>query len=121
MDPFEPEVREPGRHMWVRTGGAVDSPLQHRAVLAYASDYGLLGAALQPHGITWRRRNVMVASLDHSIWFHRQPDLSDWLLYTMESPATAGARGFSRGTFYSRDGQLIASVAQEGLVRPVSQ
>lgn len=119
VDPFDPEVREPVRHMWIRTVGALTSPLQHRAVLAYASDYGLLGAALQPHGITWRRRDVMVASLDHSLWFHRQPDLDDWLLYTMESPVTGGARGFSRGTFYTRDGQLIASVTQEGLVRPV--
>ncbi|MDX1676058.1 MAG: thioesterase family protein, partial [Longimicrobiales bacterium] len=81
------------------------------------SDYGLLGAALQPHGITWRRDDIMVASLDHAIWLHRDPDMSDWLLFTMESPVTGGARGFSRGTFFTRDGALIASVAQEGLIR----
>lgn len=117
VDPFEPRVREPVRHIWVRALGTVDAPLHHRAILAYASDHGLLGAALQPHGITWRRNDVMVASLDHAIWFHRPVDVNEWLLYTMESPVTAGARGFGRGTFYTRDGRLVASVAQEGLVR----
>lgn len=121
VDPFDPEVREPIRHMWVRALGTVESSLEHRAVLAYASDYGLLASALQPHGITWRRGDVMVASLDHSIWFHREPNVNEWLLYTMESPVAGGARGFGRGTFYNRDGQLIASVAQEGLVRPVTK
>jgi acyl-CoA thioesterase-2 len=117
VDPFDPGVREPVRHLWIRALGPVTSPLQHRAILAYASDYGLLAAALQPHGITWRRSDVMVASLDHAIWFHRPVDVDDWLLYTMESPVTGRARGFSRGTFYARNGQLIASVAQEGLIR----
>ncbi len=120
VDPFDPEPREPVRHLWVRSLGPVETSLQHRAVLAYASDYGLLAAALQPHGITWRRGDVMVASLDHSIWFHREPNVNEWLLYTMESPVTGGARGFGRGTFYDREGRLIASVAQEGLVRPVT-
>ena len=119
VDPFDPEVRDPVRHLWIRAMGPVRTQLQHRAVLAYASDYGILGAALQPHGITWRRGDVMVASLDHSIWFHRSPDVTEWMLYTMESPVTGGARGFGRGTFFSRDGRLIASVAQEGLVRPI--
>lgn len=119
VDPFDPEVREPVRHLWIRAVGEVRDPLHHRAVLAYASDYGLLGAALQPHGITWRRDDVMVASLDHAIWFHRAPEMGDWLLFTMESPVTGGARGFSRGTFFTRDGRLVASVAQEGLVRVI--
>jgi acyl-CoA thioesterase-2 len=114
---FEPEPREPVRHLWIRANGEVTTPLLHRAVLAYASDYGLLGAALQPHGITWRREDVMVASLDHALWFHRQPNLNEWLLYTMESPVTGRARGFSRGTFFSRSGTLVASAAQEGLIR----
>lgn len=121
VDPFDPEVREPVRHIWVRAMGAVEAPLHHRAILAYASDYGLLAAALQPHGLTWRRGNVMVASLDHAIWFHRPPDVCEWLLFAMESPTAAGARGFSRGGFYSRDGRLVASVAQEGLVRLVDR
>ncbi len=117
--PFDPEPREPVRHIWVRAIGAVGRTLHHRAILAYASDYGLLAAALQPHGITWRREDVMVASLDHALWFHRTPDVTDWLLFTMESPSACGARAFSRGTFHARDGTLIASVAQEGLVRPL--
>ena len=119
VDPFDPEPRDPVRHLWIRAIGEVETPLQHRAILAYASDYGLLGAALQPHGITWRRDNVMVASLDHALWFHRRPDVTDWLLFAIESPTTGGARGFSRGTFYTRDGELVASVAQEGLTRVV--
>lgn len=119
VDPFDPEPRDPIRHIWIRAHGSVGTPLHHRAILAFASDYGLLAAALQPHGITWRRNNVMVASLDHSIWFHRPVDVTDWLLFTMESPTAGGARAFSRGTFYTRDGELVASVAQEGLVRRI--
>jgi acyl-CoA thioesterase II len=117
VDPFDPEPRPPVRHVWIRAVAPVDSPLHHRAILAYASDYGLLGAALQPHGITFRHKDIMVASLDHAIWFHRPIRVDEWLLYAMESPTTGGARGFSRGAFYTRDGVLVASVAQEGLVR----
>lgn len=117
VDPFDPQPRPPVRHVWVRANGPVETELQHRAVLAYASDYGLLGAALQPHGVTFRRRDVMVASLDHAIWYHRSFRMDDWLLYAMESPTTGGARGFGRGAFYTREGVLVASVAQEGLVR----
>jgi acyl-CoA thioesterase-2 len=119
VDPFDPEPRPPRRHLWIRAHGHVDSPLHHRAVLSYASDYGLLGAALLPHGITWRRADVMVASLDHAIWYHRPFRVDEWMLYAIDSPTTGGARGFARGTFYSRSGELIASVAQEGLVRPI--
>jgi acyl-CoA thioesterase II len=121
VDPFDPEPRPPIRYVWIRAFGPVPDTLHHRAMLAYASDYGILSAALQPHGITFRRSNVMVASLDHAIWYHRPFRVDDWLLYAMESPATAGARGFSRGAFYTRDGQLVASVAQEGLVRLVGE
>jgi acyl-CoA thioesterase-2 len=94
-----------------------DDPLVHQAVLAYASDYGLLGAALRPHGVTFRDPGVMVASLDHAIWFHRPFRCDDWLLYVVESPSSGAGRGFSRGTFFSRDGTLVASVAQEGVIR----
>ncbi len=117
LDPFDPEPRPPVRHVWLRAGSPVTVDLHHRAILAYASDYGLLGAALQPHGLTFRHRDVMVASLDHALWFHRPFRVDEWLLYVMESPATVGARGFARGTFFTRDGVLVASVAQEGLVR----
>lgn len=117
-DPFEPGPPEPVRHTWVRTIGSVgDEALHHQAVLAYASDYGLLGAALQPHGVTFRDPGVMVASLDHSIWFHRPFRVDEWLLFAVDSPTSGGGRGFARGTFFTREGELVASVAQEGVVR----
>ncbi|HSG07361.1 MAG TPA: acyl-CoA thioesterase II [Longimicrobiales bacterium] len=117
-DPFDTTVLEPRRSYWVRAIGAVDdNPVHHQALLAYASDYGLLGAALRPHGVSFRDPRMMVASLDHAIWFHRPFRMDDWMLYVAESPAAAGARGFTRGTFFKRDGTLVASTAQEGLVR----
>jgi len=117
-DPFDPEPMEPVRRRWVRTVGPLDdNPLHHQAVLAYASDYGLLEAALQPHGETFRDPKVMAASLDHSMWFHRPFRADEWLLYSVDSPVAYGARGFTRGTFFTRDGELVASVAQEGLIR----
>jgi acyl-CoA thioesterase-2 len=117
-DPFDTTVREPTRSHWVKAIGPVDdNPVHHQALLAYASDYGLLDAALRPHGVSLRDPNMMVASLDHSIWFHRPVRMDDWMLYVAESPAACGARGFTRGTFYTRTGELIASVTQEGLVR----
>ena len=122
IDPFDPVKQKPARHMWVRAVGEMpDEALAHQAVLAYASDYGLLGAALQPHGRSYRRPDIMVASLDHGLWLHRPCRLDQWLLYVIDSPVSSGARGFSRGTIYTRDGQLVASVAQEGLMRPLSQ
>jgi acyl-CoA thioesterase II len=121
VDPFDPEPRPPVRYVWLRSVGPVTDELHHRAILAYASDYGLLAASLQPHGITFRKDDVMVASLDHALWFHRPFRVDEWLLYAMESPVTAGARGFGRGAFYTREGMLIASAAQEGLVRLVDR
>lgn len=117
-EPFRPEPRRPLRRAWVRTVGELDDdPLHHQAVLAYASDYGLLGAALQPHGRSFRDPDVMAATLDHALWFHRPFRADEWLLYCMESPISCGGRGFSRGTFFTRDGRLVASVAQEGVLR----
>ena len=118
VDPFTPEPREPRRHLWFRADGAVsDDPLVHQAVLAYASDYGLLGTSLFPHGLSYRQPEVQVASLDHALWFHREVRVDDWLLYAIDSPTAAGARGFARGSIFTRDGRLVASVAQEGLTR----
>ena len=118
-DPFDPVPTDPRRRYWVRAVGDVgDDPLNHQAVLAYASDYGLLGAALRPHGLGTQSREIMVASLDHAVWFHRPFRIDDWLLYDIESPVAVGARAFTRGAFYTRAGALVASVAQEGLVRP---
>lgn len=117
-DPFDPDPIPPVRHIWLRTNGRLDDEfLHHQAVLAYASDYGILGAALLPHGRTFRDPHVMAASLDHAIWFHRPFRADEWMLYVTESPRACGARGFSRGTFFTRDGTLVASVAQEGVIR----
>lgn len=117
-DPFEPGPPVPRRHTWVRAVGSVGDRIRHhQAVLAYASDYGLITSALQPHGLTVRDPDVMVASLDHSIWFHRPFRIDEWLLYAVESPASGGGRGFARGTFFTREGEIVASVAQEGVLR----
>jgi acyl-CoA thioesterase-2 len=116
--PFDATPRPPLRRYWVKAVGPMgDRLLEHQAVLAYASDYGLLGAALNPHGVSYRDPRLMVASLDHAIWFHRPFRMDDWLLYVADSPTSAGARGFARGTFWTRDGVLVASTAQEGMVR----
>ena len=117
-DPFDASPRLPRRRFWVKAVGSMrDRALEHQAVLAYASDYGLLGSALNPHGVSYRDPRLMVASLDHSIWFHRPFRMDDWLLYVAESPVSAWGRGFARGTFFTRGGVLVASTAQEGLVR----
>lgn len=122
LDFTNPEKRDPVRCMWLRAVGPLpDDPLTHQAMLAYASDYGLLGTALLPHGIAPRSPSIQLATLDHALWMHRPFRADEWLLYAMDSPAAAGARGFSRGTFYTRTGQLVASVAQEGLMRPRSR
>jgi acyl-CoA thioesterase II len=105
-------------HVWIRTTGQLpDDPAIHQCVLAYASDWTLLDTALVPHGRTLFEREFMAASLDHALWFHRPFRADDWLLYAQDSPNLAGARGFSRGLIFARDGTLVASVAQEGLVR----
>ena len=117
-DPFEERPREPRRMIWVRTSNPIDdNPLHHRAVLAYASDYGLIVTALRPHGRSVRDPAMMVASLDHSIWFHRPFRIDEWLLYVVDAPVSGGGRGFARGSYFTRDGELVASVAQEGLMR----
>jgi acyl-CoA thioesterase II len=105
-------------HVWIRaTGPLPDDPAIHQCVLAYASDMTLLDTALVPHGRTLFERAFMAASLDHALWFHRPFRADDWLLYAQESPNLSGARGFARGLIFTRDGTLVASVAQEGLLR----
>ena len=111
----------PVQHAWVRTLGPIpDDRVVQASVLAYLSDMLLLDTSLFFHGRSVFSKDIQAASLDHAMWFHRRFDFSDWLLYTMDSPSTSGARGFSRGSLYSRDGRLIASVAQEGLIRSKS-
>ena len=117
-DPMRGTKGEPIRRAWFRAIGRLpDQPSIHQAVLAYASDYGLLVTALQPHGIPYRSPGLQLASLDHSVWLHRPFRADEWLLYSTDSPVTWGARGFVRGTIHSRSGELVASVAQEGLIR----
>jgi acyl-CoA thioesterase-2 len=105
-------------HVWIRATDALpDDPAIHQCVLAYASDMTLLDSALIPHGRTIFEKEIMAASLDHALWFHRPFRADDWLLYAQDSPSAQGARGFARGLIFTRDGTLVASVAQEGLVR----
>ncbi|AKI02957.1 (3S)-malyl-CoA thioesterase [Hoeflea sp. IMCC20628] len=109
---------EAEQKVWIRTTGPVpDDRIIQAAILAYLSDMTLLDTALFAHGKSVFDRSLQVASLDHAMWFHRPCKLDDWLLYSMDSPNSNGARGFTRGSLYQRDGKLIASVAQEGLIR----
>jgi len=115
---LDPDRRAPQQEMWFKTRTAIpDDPEMHRAILTYASDFGLLSTALLPHGISYFSSGMKMASLDHALWFHRDPRVDDWLLYSMDSPGAQNARGFSRGLIYDRDGNLVASAAQEGLIR----
>ena len=108
----------PEQHVWVRATGPVpDDQALQAAVLAYASDMTLLDTALYPHGRKVFDRDLQVASLDHSMWFHRPIDMNDWLLFAQDAPNTNGGRGLTRGALYARDGTLVASCAQEGLMR----
>jgi len=118
-NPFGHEKYEPFRNVWLRTYGEMpaDDPRRQAQVLAYASDYNLLTTALLPHGRATDYRNLQMASLDHAMWFHRPFDISQWHLFTIDSPSASGARGFTRGHFFDREGRLVASVVQEGLLR----
>jgi acyl-CoA thioesterase-2 len=103
--------------VWLRARGDVgDDVSLNQAMLAYASDFSLLGTAMRPHGLSWMS-GVQTASLDHIIWFHRPTNFSRWHLYVQDSPSACGARGFNRGAVYCEDGVLAASTAQEGLMR----
>jgi len=117
-DLLNPERRPPQRQVWLRAAGKLpgDAAL-HQALLAYASDFTLLGTALYPHGLSFFHSGVQALSLDHAMWFHRPFRMDDWLLYVMDSPSASAGRGLGRGSIYTRDGRLIASVAQEGVIR----
>jgi acyl-CoA thioesterase II len=118
MNPFAPERREPVRYNWVKAIGRMpDDPAVHQYMLAYASDYGLVATSLYPHGQSFWQPNMQVASLDHAMWFHRDFRMDDWLLYAMQSPNACHARGLAHGQVFTREGVLVASVAQEGLIR----
>jgi len=118
---LRPNKRPPYQQFWFRLGERIgDDPNLHQAMLAYASDFHLLGTSTWPHGISYYQPNVQMASLDHALWFHRPCRADEWLLYAMDSPAAQGSRGMARGMIYGRDGKLVASTAQEGLVRVVN-
>ena len=107
--------------MWFRApGGLSDSLNQHQTLMAYISDFGLLGAATLPHPYTGMSSDLQAASLDHAIWFHKPFRVDEYLLYTMDSTCAAGGRGFSRGMFFTRSGELVASTVQESLIRVLS-
>jgi acyl-CoA thioesterase-2 len=113
-----PVVAEPRRHVWIKTIGPLPDNMDlHRNVLAYLSDYQLIATALRPHGVDYAAGNPQLATLDHAMWFHRPCRVDDWLLYAIESPSASGGRGLAFGRFFTRDGKLVASTAQEGVLR----
>lgn len=117
-DWIRPEVRPADSHVWFRTVAPLPQDRAvHRAALAYISDFQILATALQPHGKAIHGGQIKGASLDHAVWFHDDFLLDEWLLFVTESPWTGGARGFARGQVFTRDGRLVASVAQEGMLR----
>ena len=119
-DELKPPKRPPYQQVWFRLSERVgDAPELHRALLAYASDFHLLGTATFPHGISYYQPNVQMASLDHALWFHRPFRADEWLLYSIDSPSAQGGRGLARGQIFDRQGCLVASTAQEGLIRVV--
>jgi len=119
-NPLRPVACEPVRQIWMRAVDKLpDDDSLHRCLLAYISDYWLLDTSTMPHGSSFLRGNLIMASIDHAIWFHRAARVDEWLLYSLDSPSSSGARGFARGSFFTRDGVLAASTAQEGLIRLV--
>jgi len=117
-DYLAPQKRAPRQLVWIRADGRLpDSPLLHACVVAYASDMTLMDTATLPHAIAFFDGRFQMASLDHAMWFHRRFRADEWLLYAQESPTAAGGRGFTTGTLFRGDGTLVASVAQEGLIR----
>lgn len=117
-NPFAPKKEAPDRYVWFKTIHKMEDDLTvHKYMLAYASDFGLVSTSLRPHGKTFWDPKMQVASLDHAMWFHRDFRMDDWLLYVIHSPNASKARGLNHGSIYTRDGVLVASTAQEGLIR----
>jgi acyl-CoA thioesterase-2 len=117
---LKPKPSRPRQDVWFRLIEPIpDDQMLHRCLLAYISDFNLIGTTLRPHAQSWYSPTMVVASIDHALWFHRDARVDDWLLYSMDSPSAQGARGLARGLVYDRSGTLVASVAQEGLIRQV--
>ena len=117
-DQLRREKSAPLKYIWFRAVDKLpDDQALHRGLLAYVSDFHLLDTALKPHGISMISPKLTIASIDHAMWFHRNARVDEWLLYAIDSPSASGARGFTRGSVFARDGRLVASAAQEGLIR----
>lgn len=118
VNPLAPKPEAPKQYLWIKANGAMpDDPRIHQYVLAYASDWGFLVTALHPHGVTLMTPGMKVATIDHSMWFHRPFRMDEWLLYAIDSPSASGSRGLVRGEIYNQRGELVASAVQEGLMR----
>ncbi|HEY4223895.1 MAG TPA: acyl-CoA thioesterase II [Myxococcota bacterium] len=118
VDPLQPEKKSPDNAVWLQPIGPLpDTPALHRYLLAYCSDFNFVTTAMRPHGVSWVDPRMQVASIDHVMWFHRPFRLDDGLLHVMHSPSASGARGLVTGSVFRRDGTLVASTAQEGLIR----
>jgi acyl-CoA thioesterase-2 len=118
VDYLTPEKKPPHHAVWMRADGELpDDPALHRYLLAYCSDFSFVTTAMRPHGATWINPTIQVASIDHAMWFHRPFRADEWLLHVMESPSANGSRGLVRGQVFTKDGVLVASTLQEGLIR----
>lgn len=121
INPLKPEKAEPKQYLWIRANGDMpDDQLIHQYLLGYASDWGFLVTALNPHGVSLMTPKFQVATIDHSIWFHRPFKMDDWLLFAIESPTASNTRGLVRGEIYDRQGNLVATAVQEGVMRFLS-
>lgn len=122
VNTFSPQIKEPKKYVWMKADGQLEENVDlHSSLLAYASDFNFLTTALHPHGVSYADKNMRVATIDHSVWFHRPFKMDDWLLYAIDSPSASGSRGFVRGQIYNQQGELVASCAQEGLIRHIGQ
>ncbi|MEL0028677.1 MAG: acyl-CoA thioesterase II, partial [Perlucidibaca sp.] len=118
VNPFAPETREPRRAHWMKAQMTLpDDPFLHQCILAFSSDFALMGTAMLPHAVHFMSPGMQCASIDHAMWFHRPFRVDEWLLYSMDSPSASSAKGINRGLIHTRDGVLVASTAQEGLMR----
>jgi acyl-CoA thioesterase-2 len=117
----DPDIRPPYKQNWFRAVSKLPDDLAlHQSILTYASDFGLLGTSMLPHGVSFAQKGMQVASLDHAIWFHRPFRIDEWLLYDMDSPSASQGRGLNRGSIFNQKGELVASVCQEALIRKSS-
>lgn len=117
-NPFNPHKTDDKRYLWLKANGDMPDDLRiHKYLLAYASDFNFLPTALQPHGLSFASAKMQMATIDHAMWFHRDFRMDDWLLYAIDSPSASNARGLVRGQIFNRQGELVASTMQEGLIR----